>query len=109
MKLRAFSKFENTTDALAAATSVGDSKLGKSEHRAAQQTSSVHFCAPACCGRLLDGRRDSSGALTRQSAPAGLKKFLKKNVDAETDTLAVLDAKLGGIVKEKMGIQCINK
>jgi hypothetical protein len=69
----------------------------------------VHFCAPACCGRLLDGRRDSSGALTRQSAPAGLKKFLKKNVDAETDTLAVLDAKLGGIVKEKMGIQCINK
>jgi hypothetical protein len=38
-----------------------------------------------------------------------LKKFLKKNVDAETDTLAVLDAKLGGIVKDKMGIQCINK
>ena len=35
VKLRAFSKFENTTDALAAATSVGDSKLGKSEQRVA--------------------------------------------------------------------------
>lgn len=39
----------------------------------------------------------------------GLKRFLKKNVDANTDTLAVLDAKLGSIVKEKLGIQCINK
>lgn len=38
VKLRAFSKFENTTDALAAATSVGDSKLGKSEQRVASQT-----------------------------------------------------------------------
>lgn len=39
----------------------------------------------------------------------GLKKFIKKNVDAESDSLAVLDSKLGSIVKEKMGIQCINK
>lgn len=42
MKLRAFSKFENTTDALAAATSVGDSKLGKSERCATEQTARAH-------------------------------------------------------------------
>mmetsp|Transcript_10474 Transcript_10474/g.31543 ORF Transcript_10474/g.31543 Transcript_10474/m.31543 type:complete len:552 (-) Transcript_10474:219-1874(-) len=66
VKLKAFQKFENTTEALAAATSIGDSKLSK-----------------------------------------GLKKFLKKNTN-EKDTLAVLDAKLGNIVKEKTGIQCIS-
>ncbi len=35
----------------------------------------------------------------------GLKKFLKKN--AEGDTLAVLDSKLGSIIKEKLDIPCI--
>ena len=35
----------------------------------------------------------------------GLKKFLKKN--AEGDTLAVLDSKLGSIIKEKLNIPCI--
>ena len=34
-----------------------------------------------------------------------LKKFLKKHVDGET--LIVADAKLGGIIKEKLGIACI--
>ena len=64
VKLKAFSKFENTTEALAAATSLVDSKLSK-----------------------------------------GLKKFLKKNcVDEE---LALLDKKLGGIVQEKLGINCV--
>lgn len=64
VKLKAFSKFENTAEALAAATALVDSKLSK-----------------------------------------GLKKFLKKN--AADDELAVLDAKLGGIIKEKLGIQCL--
>lgn len=36
---------------------------------------------------------------------AGLKKFLKKH--AEGDTLAVLDAKLGSVIKEKLGINCL--
>lgn len=66
VQLKAFQKFENTTEALAAATSIGDSKLSKD-----------------------------------------LKKFIKKHTN-EKDTLAVLDAKLGNIVKEKTGIQCIN-
>lgn len=35
----------------------------------------------------------------------GLKKFLKKN--AADDTLAVVDAKLGNIIKEKLDIPCI--
>lgn len=39
---------------------------------------------------------------------ADLKKFIKKNTN-DKDTLAVLDSKLGNIVKEKIGIQCINK
>ena len=37
--------------------------------------------------------------------PAGLKKFLKKH--AEGETLAVMDAKLGGLIKEKLGIPCV--
>lgn len=39
--------------------------------------------------------------------PAGLKKLLKKHAVGET--LAVLDSKLGSIVKEKMGIDCVYK
>ena len=65
VKLKAFSQFENTTEALAAATTIVDSKLGK-----------------------------------------GLKKFLAKH--ATGDTLAVADAKLGSLVKEKCGIPCIH-
>ena len=36
---------------------------------------------------------------------AGLKKFLKKH--AVDEELAVLDKKLGGIVQEKLGINCV--
>jgi nucleolar protein 58 len=39
--------------------------------------------------------------------PTGLKKFLKKN--AVGQTLAVLDAKLGNIIKEKLDIPCVSK
>ena len=67
VKLKAFSKFANTTEALAAATALVDSKLDK-----------------------------------------GLKKFLKKHAgDGAGETLAVLDAKLGGIIKEKLDIPCV--
>ena len=38
---------------------------------------------------------------------AGLKKFLKKS--AEGEDLAVLDTKLGQIVKEKLGIPCVHR
>ncbi|KAI8472473.1 MAG: MAR-binding protein [Monoraphidium minutum] len=64
VKLKAFSKFQNTTEALAAATALVDSKLDK-----------------------------------------GLKKFLKKNAVGET--LAVLDAKLGSLIKDKLDIPCV--
>ncbi len=43
--------------------------------------------------------------LTDHLRNPGLKKFLKKN--AEGDTLAVLDSKLGSIIKEKLDIPCI--
>lgn len=36
----------------------------------------------------------------------GLKKFLKKKVP-ENEELAILDAKLGNVIKEKLGIPCI--
>ena len=62
--LKAFSKFENTAEALQAAASLVDSKLSK-----------------------------------------GLKKFLKKH--AQGETLAVVDAKLGNAIKEKLDIPCI--
>ena len=59
--MKAFSKFDNTAEALAAAASMVDSKIGKD-----------------------------------------LKKFLKKHCEGET--LALADAKLGGLIKEKLGI-----
>ena len=37
--------------------------------------------------------------------PVGLKKFLKKH--AVGDTLAVMDSKLGNLIKEKLDIPCI--
>lgn len=39
----------------------------------------------------------------------GLKKFLKKNIISKeiSDELAVADIKLGGLIKEKMDIQCV--
>ena len=65
VKLKAFKKFDNTADALAAAAALVDSKLPKS-----------------------------------------LKKFLAKHgVD---DTLALADAKLGGLIKEKLAIPCVH-
>ena len=64
VSMKAFSKFDNTAEALAAAASMVDSKIGKD-----------------------------------------LKKFLKKH--AEGETLALADAKLGGLIKEKLGIACV--
>lgn len=71
VKLKAFSKFEDTTSALAAATAICDGKLDKS-----------------------------------------LKSFLKEAIlkgkdGADKVTLAVADAKLGGLIKEKMDIKCV--
>ena len=62
--MKAFSKFDNTAEALAAAASMVDSKIGKD-----------------------------------------LKKFLKKH--AEGETVALADAKLGGLIKDKLGIACV--
>jgi nucleolar protein 58 len=67
VKLKSFSKFEDTEAALAAATAICDGKLDKS-----------------------------------------LSKFLKKALDPEKDKLAVMDKKLGGLIKEKVGIQCVH-
>ena len=63
LKLKAFNPFGDTTEALAAATSLVDGKIDKD-----------------------------------------LKKFLKKN--ASKDDLVVGDSKLGGLIKEKLGITC---
>jgi len=71
VKLKAFSKFADTTAALSAATAICDGKLDK-----------------------------------------GLKTFLKQAIlagkeAAEKVTLAVSDAKLGGLIKEKLDIKCV--
>ncbi|KCV69438.1 hypothetical protein H696_03867 [Fonticula alba] len=67
VKLQAFGKFQNTTEALSAATALLDNKV-----------------------------------------PKELKNFLKSEVLKKnlTDELAVADAKLGGVIKEKLGIAC---
>ena len=44
------------------------------------------------------------GVMNHRSFASGLKRFLKKN--AEGETLAVMDSKLGSIIKEKLGISC---
>lgn len=49
----------------------------------------------------------SATALVEGKLSASMKKFLKKNVKDAQDQLAVCDAKLGGIIKEKLSIQCI--
>ena len=67
VKLKAFSKFKDTHDALEATAALVESKLSK-----------------------------------------GLKKFLQKNIVEKDikETLAVADAKLGGFIKEALGIPC---
>ena len=68
VKRVAFSKFEDTAEAVVAAADLLESKMCKQ-----------------------------------------LKKFLTKNVVKKelTDELAVSDAKLGGVIKEKLGIPCV--
>ncbi|KTF83033.1 hypothetical protein cypCar_00025571 [Cyprinus carpio] len=66
VKLKHFEKFQDTTEALAAATAMVEGKLGKS-----------------------------------------LKKVLKKVVAKEAhEQLAITDAKLGGVIKEKLNLSC---
>jgi len=66
--LQAFHKFENTSEALGAVTSLLNSKLDKQ-----------------------------------------LKSFLKESIVSKDvkDTLAIGDSKLGGVIKEKLGINCV--
>jgi len=65
VKFKKFAKFADTTEALASAAALVDSKLSKS-----------------------------------------LKKLLKKEL-AEGETLALADAKLGNVIKDKLGIACV--
>jgi len=68
VKLKHFEKFQDTTEALAAATALVEGKIGKS-----------------------------------------LKKVLKKIVAKEAhEQLAISDAKLGGIIKEKLDVSCVH-
>ncbi|XP_078259838.1 nucleolar protein 58 isoform X2 [Rhinoraja longicauda] len=68
VKLKHFEKFQDTTQALAAATALVEGKLGKS-----------------------------------------LKKVLKKIAAKEAhEQLAVADAKLGGVIKDKLNLSCIH-
>uniref|UniRef100_A0A3B3B7P3 Nucleolar protein 58 n=1 Tax=Oryzias melastigma TaxID=30732 RepID=A0A3B3B7P3_ORYME len=68
VKLKHFEKFNDTTEALAAATALVEGKIGKS-----------------------------------------LKKVLKKVVAKEAhEELAVSDAKLGGVIKDKMELSCVH-
>lgn len=68
VKLKHFEKFQDTTEALAAATAMVEGKLGKS-----------------------------------------LKKILKKVVAKEAhEQLAITDAKLGGVIKDKLNLSCVH-
>ncbi|KAL1021699.1 hypothetical protein UPYG_G00016780 [Umbra pygmaea] len=68
VKLKHFEKFQDTTEALAAATALTEGKVGKS-----------------------------------------LKKVLKKIVAKDAhEQLAISDAKLGGVIKEKLNLSCVH-
>eukprot|EP00062_Callorhinchus_milii_P024140 gi/632983731/ref/XP_007908792.1/ PREDICTED: nucleolar protein 58 [Callorhinchus milii] len=68
VKLKQFEKFQDTTEALAAATALVEGKLSKS-----------------------------------------LKKILKKIVAKEAhEQLAIADAKLGGVIKDKLNLSCVH-
>lgn len=68
VKLKHFEKFQDTTEALAAATAIVEGKIGKT-----------------------------------------LKKVLKKVVAKEAhEQLAISDAKLGGVIKEKLDVSCVH-
>ncbi|KAK3575458.1 hypothetical protein QTP86_026853 [Hemibagrus guttatus] len=68
VKLKHFEKFQDTTEALAAATALVEGKLGKT-----------------------------------------LKKVLKKVVAKEAhEQLAITDAKLGGVIKDKLNLSCVH-
>uniref|UniRef100_UPI003AAF3445 nucleolar protein 58 isoform X4 n=1 Tax=Centroberyx gerrardi TaxID=166262 RepID=UPI003AAF3445 len=68
VKLKHFEKFQDTTEALAAATAMTEGKIGKS-----------------------------------------LKKVLKKVVAKEAhEQLAISDAKLGGVIKDKLNLSCVH-
>ncbi|XP_031707944.1 nucleolar protein 58 [Anarrhichthys ocellatus] len=68
VKLKHFEKFQDTTEALAAATALTEGKIGKS-----------------------------------------LKKVLKKVVAKDAhEQLAISDAKLGGVIKEKLDLSCVH-
>ena len=74
MKLKAFSKFEDTTAALSAATAICDGKLD----------------------RGLRGFLSSAmGAAASSSSSSA------------SGSLGVADSKLGGLIKEKLGIRCV--
>lgn len=63
--------------------------------------------APHTCPPTLYSINSKKLIITSVCVVPGLKKFLKKNVVG--DTLAVLDAKLGAVIKEKLEINCIHK
>jgi hypothetical protein len=135
VKLKAFDKFENTTEALAAATALVDSKLSKGasssrcrRRRAlagrrrqspaaavvvppkladpiAHRPSWYHLCTRIPRQPTNKPHYSNPQNQTNETQKTGLKKFLKKH--AEGDSLAVLDAKLGGLIKEKLGISCV--
>jgi nucleolar protein 58 len=104
VKLKAFDKFENTTEALAAATALVDSKLSKG----GSQSNGIPPFPPlpaVACPRSHTHTLPQKPTRKTPNRNPGLKKFLKKH--AEGDTLAVLDAKLGSLIKEKLGISCV--
>eukprot|EP00953_Heterococcus_sp_UTEX-ZZ885_P009402 5545-Heterococcus_DN1.PRE.1 len=82
VKLLAFSAFEDTASAVAAAADMMEGKMGKQS-----------LPTPTLC-----------------YAQQNLKKFLTKNIVKKelSDKLAVADSKLGGVIKEKLEIKCIN-
>lgn len=65
------------------------------------------FGQPACSYHCTPSSVQYFDTCSVFARAPGLKKFLKKN--AVGQTLAVLDAKLGNIIKEKLEIPCVHK
>ena len=112
VKLKAFSKFDSTVDALTSTAALVDSKLPKGGRLSKSMRAFDFFTGhvPHPWGAKCDVDFSVFHSLLDTwsftlSFRADLKKFLKKNADG--NTLGVADSKLGNVIKEKLGIPCI--
>lgn len=101
VKLRSFHKFDDTVEVR---REEGDGCRSSAAH-----VSPAHGSSPVP-SRASTQALAAATSLTEGKMDKALKSFLKKNIVEAglKEKLAVSDAKVGGVVKEKLGIKCVS-